>query len=501
MRTLPLVKLHVLFILGAVFIFPNVALADPNINRAIVKVYAVRNPPDYDNPWNRLSPESVSGSGCILDGRRILTNAHVVADQKFIEVKREGNPNRYPARVLYVAHEVDLALLTVDDPTFFSGVEPLQLSELPELQQVVLVYGFPTGGNALSITKGVISRIEHQMYSYSLKEFLMVQIDAAINPGNSGGPAIVDNKVVGIAVQSLKNAQNIGYIIPTPIINHVLKDLADGRYDGFPVLGVSLQDLSNPDLKERYGLSENQHGALVTRINSGSPVEGTIQAGDVLLTIDGRTIEDGISVEFRPGEWISLEYYVQARQIGEKIGIEISRNGKTKTVEVALDKTAHDFERIPLEFDASPRYFIFGGMVFTPLTINFLMTWGDEWPRSAPANLLSLLESNYKVEKGQEVVLLHSVLAHEINRGYHDLSQRTITKVNGRKVRNLKELIAVAESDAEGPYVVFEDADGNQFALNKKRAQATHRQILATYQIPQDRSWDLLSVAHVFDHE
>lgn len=105
----------------------------------------------------------------------------------------------------------------------------------------------------MSVTSGVVSRIEVTSYVHGAAELLGIQIDAAINSGNSGGPSFNENgECVGIAFQSLKHedAENIGYIIPTPVIEHFIRDYdVHGQYTGFPCLGVEWQKLENPDLR------------------------------------------------------------------------------------------------------------------------------------------------------------------------------------------------------------------------------------------------------------
>ena len=216
---------------------------DSAVKAAIVKIYTIHDVPDYYNPWSMKGPFGSTGSGCVIKGRKILTNAHVVSDKTFIQVRRYGDAKKYEARVLSVSHAADLALLTVNDPAFFEGVTPLDFGDLPRTREEILVYGFPLGGDTLSTTKGVVSRIEHQTYTHSSDSFLAVQIDAALNPGNSGGPAINDGKIVGVAMQVISQASNIGYIVPVPIINHFLRDLEDGRYNGFPSIGVVMQGM------------------------------------------------------------------------------------------------------------------------------------------------------------------------------------------------------------------------------------------------------------------
>src|SRR5208283_3497582 len=99
----------------------------------------------------------------------------------FVQVRRGDKADRVRARVLSVAHDADLAILTVDAPAFFAGATPMILGELPLAQVEVTVMGYPMGGDTLSVTRGIVSRIEHQRYAHSGVPLLAIQIDAPIN--------------------------------------------------------------------------------------------------------------------------------------------------------------------------------------------------------------------------------------------------------------------------------------------------------------------------------
>ena len=123
-----------LIVLSAFMILPLRAADVPvpqDVKDAIVKIYTYHDVPDYQNPWSMRGTFTSTGSGCIIKGKRILTNAHVVSDETFIQVRRYGQSRRIPAKVVSVSHAADLALLTVDDPDFFEGVQPLDLGVLP----------------------------------------------------------------------------------------------------------------------------------------------------------------------------------------------------------------------------------------------------------------------------------------------------------------------------------------------------------------------------------
>ena len=213
---------------------------------AIVKVFCVASPPSLVNPWQNRMQKTGTGTGFVTRDergeRRIVTNAHVVTHSTFVEVRRHGSPKRFAARVVAEGHDCDLAVLAVDDDAFWgergaenwlplagpdalSGAQ-LPFGGLPELRDEVTVLGFPTGGDNISITSGVVSRIELQEYVHSGALLLAMQIDAAINPGNSGGPVLLGREVVGVAFQNLGGAENIGYAIPMPVTRHFLRDAA-----------------------------------------------------------------------------------------------------------------------------------------------------------------------------------------------------------------------------------------------------------------------------------
>ena len=138
----------------------------------------------------------------------------------------------------------------------------MRSADLPAVKDPVLAYGFPQGGTSLSITKGIVSRIEFAPYNEQASG-LRIQVDAAINPGNSGGPALVDDKMIGLVFSRLNSSDNIGYIIPCEEIELFLKDVADGNYDGKPAMHDQLQTLENDALRPFLKLDKKAVGIIV----------------------------------------------------------------------------------------------------------------------------------------------------------------------------------------------------------------------------------------------
>ncbi|MGB0579764.1 MAG: S1C family serine protease, partial [Limisphaerales bacterium] len=207
----------------ALVLASSLTLQADETEKAVIQIFTAGQRPDWSRPWQFGSVRRSSGSGFVIKGRKIMTNAHVVGWARQILVKRYQDPRLYVARVKFIGHDCDLALLEVDDSLFFDGIEPLDFGELPKVRSTVVTYGYPAGGEQISFTRGVVSRIEMQTYAHiGNRSLLGVQTDAAINPGNSGGPLVnLRGEVVGIntAIASRSGGYaGIGFAIPAKMV-------------------------------------------------------------------------------------------------------------------------------------------------------------------------------------------------------------------------------------------------------------------------------------------
>jgi len=152
-----------LFLALLVFQLPARAISIVEVRKSLVRITATAQEPNYRIPWNPGAVGSGSGAGFIIGGNRVLTNAHVVGNARFISLERENDPKHYIAKVQHIGHDCDLAVLTVQDPKFFEGTVALSFTnQIPQIESCVSVYGYPIGGDRLSVTTGVVSRIRHQ---------------------------------------------------------------------------------------------------------------------------------------------------------------------------------------------------------------------------------------------------------------------------------------------------------------------------------------------------
>ncbi len=463
------------------------------IRGSVIKVFTQSDAPDYDQPWQTQGVVSSVGSGLSIatkNGQRILTNSHVVENQVFVEVRRYGQARKFLAKVEGVGHVCDLALLTVEDESFFKGLKPIPVGELPRLGQQVTILGYPIGGDRLSLTQGIVSRIEMSQYAQSQRRLLSVQIDAAINAGNSGGPAINKRgRLIGVAFEALEEGENIGYLIGSPVIRHFLHDLESGTFDGFPDLGVVTQNLVSATHRRFLGLSSRLHGGvLVANVVHGGSTAGSLQRGDVLYRIAGSRVASDGSIPFRKGERIHFSHLVAQRHVGEAIEVEYWRDGAMHHCNLTLKPPQY---LVPEDsYDVKPTYFLYAGLLIVPLSREYFKTWGSEWWTKAPACLTALYEGEVRTAARSQVVVLQKVMADRVNQGYHDHESLVISRVQGRKIRNLKDLIRIVESE-NGEFMRFDLGDGSTIVLDRAQAKKRSDGILRRFGIPSDRSEDL----------
>ncbi len=461
-----------------------------DVKDAVVKIIVVSHVIDKKEPWNSSIQRS-SGSGFIIDGERILTNAHVVTNATFIEVQKQAETKRYEAETIAISHEADLAILSLKkETTAFFKTQKLEFGTLPELQKEVSAYGYPTGGSGLSITKGVVSRIERSVYVHKGKRFISVQIDAAINPGNSGGPVLSKGKVVGVVMQSRTFSQSIGYMIPVPVVKHFLVDIEDGKYDGYPSLGVDIEKIESPVMRNLYGIKDHQSGVLVTLVYPGASSTTVLKKNDIITQIDGHSITNNAKTELRTKELINFNHFVDMHQLGDEIKLSIIREGKSQEVTVKLSKTEDAFKLVGAkQFERPPSYFVYGGFVFMPLTADYIAASKGRYSNGLSDNI-TVLKQFWPTEERTQAVILTHVLPDDSNKGFHNISNLLVDRLNGKKFKDF-ESFHVMLMGIKSEFIVLEDQFGFQVAIDRKLALDKQEDILKRYNIAAGESEDL----------
>jgi large subunit ribosomal protein L28 len=471
---------------------------------SIVQVLVTSHEADYDEPWNGTHIVGSSGTGLVVEhnGEKfILTNAHCVENQIRTQIRLTNDRERkFEAVPIVVAYQCDLALLKVKSTVFQQLAKPVVLGDMVTLRDKVTTIGFPMGGDEVSVTEGIVSRIEVRDYVMSGLDMLQVQVDAAINPGNSGGPVFSDGKVVGVAFQGYNSAQSLGYMIPMPIVRHFLKEVFNGKpYRGFPILSMELECLQNKTQRRYFGLVKGQTGIRVNQVDPLCDAHAKLKKDDIILEIEGHKISADGTVDIPEiGNCIDMLHITHSKFIGDSVRLKLLRKNAAGTPEVMeldviLDKVPYDTNVVPqTEHDKMPTYYINSGFVFVPVSRNFLEGPGselDEMTILDPEHGTYRIGEMPKKEDNQQFVAINTVLDCRTTEGYGKFERELVKKVNGKAIKNFADLIQALESN-QGDTHIIEVAGGRIIAL-KKLNEAELNRVMRDHKISYDRSEDL----------
>ena len=463
----------------------GIAQASP-VAKSLVRIDATSQAPDYKAPWNPGEVSGAVGAGFIISGNRIMTNAHVVSNARFLTVSKEGDPKPRPARVLFIAHDCDLALLAVEESGFFKETAALDFGGIPAIESVVSVYGYPIGGSRLSVTKGIVSRIDFQTYTHSgMDSHLTIQIDAAINPGNSGGPVMQGGKVVGVAFQGYSGdvAQNVGYMIPTPVIRRFLKDVEDGHYDRYVDLALSYHTLFNPAARKALGLKDDDLGVLVGSVYVGGSSDGIVKPGDVLTAIDGLPISSDATISM-DDESVPLAEVVERKFKGDQVTLDILRERKPQKLKIPL-RDPWPFNLHSNVYDEDPHFVIFGGLIFQPVDQNFMTSHQPDDLRLRYTFDFFIEDKIYKDRP--EIVVLGGILADPVNVYANDFRYAIVDEINGTKIKRLADVAAEFAKPADY-YVIKMAGAGRPIVLERKAIEEARKRILSRYAVTKEQN-------------
>jgi S1-C subfamily serine protease len=471
------------------------------VENAVVKVFSTLRYPDLYKPWTKQAPSEISGSGVVIPGKRILTNAHVVLYASQVQIQANQAGDKISATVEAIAPGIDLAVLKLEDEKFFDSHPPLaQAKTYPDIKDAVMAYGYPTGGTSLSITKGIVSRIEFHFYNFSVAG-LRIQIDAAINPGNSGGPAVVNDKMIGLAFSHLGGAQNIGYIIPCEEIELFLKDVADGHYDGKAAMYDDLQTLEDPALRTFLKLDKAVEGMIVHK-PFRTDADYPLKEWDVITKIGDKRVDDQGMIKVTDTLRLGFAYWIQKTGQGDKVPLTIVRGGKEMKIDLPTLR-----KRPMLVPDAEggyPSYFVYGPLVFSEATTEFVRGLTKSGATSGSMTGLMFTGSPLITRIGDKpafpgerlVVISSPFFPHKLTKGYGNPALQVVKAINGIAIKNLAHLVEVLR-DTKEEFIRVEfnsRAGGETLVFQRAEMMAATEDILNDNGVRSQGTPDMLAI-------
>lgn len=473
-------------------LLPKWTIAQDDPKASVVKISVTVRNPDFSHPWNKANPTEASGTGFLIEGNRIVTNAHVVRYASQVYVQPDQSDEKSPATVEAISYGLDLAVLKLESADAIGNLKPLVIeTEITPLRSEVNVYGFPIGGDQISITKGIVSRIEYTNIGNN-QLGLRAQIDAAINPGNSGGPAISDNKVVGVAYSGVKNANNIGYLIHSTELLGFLKDIEDGRCDGKANLWGSFQTTENPALRAKLKLPKSVGGVMVNELRE--PEEHPLRVHDVITAIGPHAIDSQGNVKVNELT-LGFSYYCPVLEKDGRLPLTVWRDGQEISVEAPVPKESRNL--LPFLNGNYPRYFIYGPLAFEAASGELAVSLMAD-PRaslifgSRNSPLMTGLLSR-PTETVQELVIVPSApFSHRSTKGYRPTMLSVVDKINGIKISSLKHLVEVfRDCTDEFIEIEFAESGAEKLIFNRNEISSATESILADNNIRKQFSDDL----------
>jgi hypothetical protein len=451
----------------------------------VVSIMVTSEKHDYASPWQKGDIVRSNITGCVIEGRRIITSAYSLTDHVLIEAMKKGESRKYQASVAIKDYHNGLAILTVQDDSFFDGLRPAEFQPAGALTaRNARVYKW----DALSSLKVYTA----ELAKTSIRFFepgcgvLMHQFSTSMNDGGNGEPVFIDGRLAGIST-GLSNETKTLYVIGTDVIRRMLMDAASGTYRGLPYLWISGTELkSDVNLREFFGVGKGEGGVLVTDVPAASSGSEALLKNDIILSIGNVDLDDGGMYESPYGK---LHYYgliQMSRFVGDEVSMKILRDRKKLDVRFKLKPIPSDCCGIQLiSYDRDPRYYIFGGIVFQELTAGYLESFGQDWKEKADKRLLYYYDNLKTIFAGegiQRLVVLSRVLPDPVNKGYQYYKDMVLKKANGTRVKDLAHLKKIIDS-VVSRFIVLEFAGETTVVLDRVAAVRGENELLKVYNI------------------
>jgi S1-C subfamily serine protease len=472
---------------------PSPAPANKDVKQklvSLVRVNVTGQPYDYFRPWQKKPPISKRALGAVLSQGRVLVTADLVANQNYVELERAESGEKNAANVAVIDYEANLALLEPTDKKFLDGISPLDIAGDTVVGDRIAAWQLePTG--ALVATEGLVTTIQMTKYPAEVGQFLTYRISLPMQYRENSYtiPLVKNNKLAGLLLRYDPRSQLID-AIPAPIITHFLKEAGGEHYQGFPSVGFSFFPTRDPQLRKFAGETGKAAGVYVTSIEPNMPAtKAGMQVGDIITAIGNHEIDqNGNYIDPLYGK-IEFTNLISAHSYaGDVIPFQIQREGKPMELKITLEhRDTKDYVCPPYSLDEAPKYLVLGGLIFQELSRQYLKEWGPNWQREAPPRFVYFDKFQNELFPGEHrrIVILSQVLPANNTIGYDEFSYLTVTKVNGREIKSLNDLVDASKQPIDGGFIKIEtEEDPKQIELDVKDVAAEAPDLQENYGIP-----------------
>lgn len=458
---------------------------------SILNLSATKAIPDMEAPWNIQNIDVSGFMGVVIAHNQILAPASLVSRAVFIQGQMMDEVNKVPLKVVFVDYEANLAVLSPLDGDL-KGMKPIPLGE---------DLGLNAESSLIALENDrQLSRVNVRVLEMAMREvvaggqLLLSYILTTQNRSScKGEPLLRNNKLVGICMGFSDN-QPWAYTAST--LKHFLNDsLTEEKYRGFPVLGLNLGVAKSPYQKQALKWPDDVKGVRVVEVYENSAFADDIKQNDVITGMDRFTLDNRGFVKHPLWDSVPLRFYVSQKYSGDSVTLKVLRNGEPMQFTRSVRRYNGLDNRIPgLTFDGELSHLIIGGLVFREVGVDYLTSFGRDWMRSAPSELLHMFYFKNKpmLNRTRTIVMSH-VLPDTFNQGYDKETILVLEKVNGKSVSNIDELRLTSRARAEDKvgekFMVFDFQRGVRIVLPVKGLREAHLRIAKSYAITQQKSF------------
>lgn len=450
---------------------------------SVVTVDVTRKQFDYQQPWSTRQ-RTVQKNGIVVGEKEILTTAEDLSDRTLVRIQKFGRGKWSNAEVRWIDYHANLAILTSDDAALWNGLKPAALAHPIATKAPMQVVRWRNG--KFETRKAEFSQFVVNDAKMSFINYLQFEVSSEINGAGWAEPIVSGDKIFGLTTSQSGNTCTV---IPASLIHSILEARRQGSYTGLGYFAFVWQPAENPASLKFLKLEGEPRGVIVSEVPRTPGLESSLKPRDVILQVDGFDID--IQGDYDDPDYGSLSLENLAtrnRWAGNDVKLKIWRDGQAMDIIYRLPKADYATRFLPDQIvDQEPEYLIVGGLVFEPLSVPYLRSWGDDWKRRSPFRLFYYSNEEPTKER-PALVLLSLVLPDAYNLGYQDTRYLVVEKVNGRKISRLPEL-REAFQHAENGYHTIDLARGEslqRIVLDASQTEAATQRILKRYGITKD---------------
>jgi S1-C subfamily serine protease len=434
-----------------------------NNTSSLLKVNVTYQSYNLQIPWQKETSSGRRGLGVVLPNNRVLVTAQMVADATYIELELPDSGQKITAKVQAVDYEANLAVLAPNSPAkekaFFSTLKGMEVDTTARIGDALSVWQTGRVGE-LIVTPMRISKVMTQGYVVENAAFLVYEATGIIrSEANSFTLPIVKGGKLAALLLRYDSKNQVATLLPAPIIDHFLKDVADGKYEGFPSLGVEFQITLDEQFRDYLGLKSDAPGVFINSVmKGGSADKAGVKKGDIMISINGSSIDSRGDYQDPQFGALSVSHIVRGRSfVGDDVEIRVIREGKEVILKSQLTrKNVEDYLVLPYLFDKGPKYVLSGGLLFQELTRPYLNSFGNEQQGGPILRLQRIANTPDEFEKvgRKKIVFLSAILPTSSTQGYERMNGQVVDEVNGKKITEIADVAEAMKEPKEGLHIV-----------------------------------------------